>query len=377
MRRALELAAQGEGDTAPNPRVGAILVRGGEIVAEGWHQRYGGPHAEVNCLADAAAKGVAPSECVMYVTLEPCNHYGKTPPCSKAVYEAGIRKVFVGCADPNPHVEGGGADFLRERGVDVTVGVLERECLDMIADFRLWQATRRAYLILKMAATLDGKIAARTGHSAYVSCPASLARVQKLRRMCGAVLVGGGTFRTDDPRLTVRGKDGKPEGRQPLAVVATQSLPRAGEDRHLLRERPQETIFWTDAVSATSDAADGLREAGVRIWDLGPRGAMDFGLGLTRLRQECGCHHVLCEGGGGLAMSLLARDLMDEMRLFLAPKVLGDETAVSLFSGRALETMTEALRLRFAGVRPSGDDLLLTLRPAGDERFTLPEKPLE
>jgi len=363
MRRALELAARGRGATAPNPCVGAVLVRDGEIVAEGWHRRYGGPHAEVNCLADAAERGVDPSACEMYVTLEPCNHYGKTPPCSKAVYEAGVRRVYVGCADPNPNVEGGGAGFLRERGVDVTVGVLEDECRDMIAEFMLWKSAERPYVILKMASTLDGKIAAYTGHSAYVSCPASLGEVQRLRGLCGAVMVGGGTFRTDDPRLTVRDGDGKPAGRQPLAVAATRRLPLPGEDSYLVRERPLETIFFTDEKSARSDAAEALRAAGVRVWDLGPAGSMDLELGLARLRRECGCHHVLCEGGGGLAMSLLMRGLVDETVLFLAPKVLGDANGVSVFSGRTVEEMTQALRLRFAGVRQSGDDLMLTLRP--------------
>jgi len=363
MRRALEFAARGKGTTAPNPCVGALLVREGEVVAEGWHERCGGPHAEVNCLRHAAERGVDPASCDMYVTLEPCNHYGKTPPCSKAVFEAGIRRVFIGCADPNPDVTGGGAAFLRENGVEVIKGVLERECLDMIADFRLWKGTDRTYNILKMAATLDGKIAARTGHSAWVSCEASRQGVQALRAMAGAVLVGGGTFRQDDPRLTVRDADGTPAGAQPLAVVATSRLPGPGENRHLLRERPDQTIFWTNASSAESDAADALRSLGVRVWALGPRGALDFAQGFARLRSEAGCHYAVCEGGGGLAMSLLEQGMVDEFRLYLAPKVVGDRDAISLFSGREIADMGQALCLRFAGVSPSGDDLLVTLRP--------------
>ncbi|MFZ5428282.1 MAG: bifunctional diaminohydroxyphosphoribosylaminopyrimidine deaminase/5-amino-6-(5-phosphoribosylamino)uracil reductase RibD [Thermodesulfobacteriota bacterium] len=364
MARALELAGQGKGGTAPNPCVGAVLVRDGLIVAEGWHQRYGGPHAEVNCIADARAKGVDASSCTLYVTLEPCNHHGKTPPCTKAVLDAGIKSVMVGCADPNPRVEGGGTAFLRSRGVGVTEGVMERACQDMIADFMTWQFTGRTYNILKMAATLDGRIAARTGHSAWVSCPESRAAVHDLRSRVDAVVVGGATLRHDDPQLTVR-IEGREINKQPLAVVVTSLLPEPGAPLKLLRDRPGQTIFWTDAANAASVRAEALREMGVRVWEL-PASAgerLDLAAGFSRLRAGAGCHSVLCEGGGRLALSLLRQGLMDEFRYFLAPKVLGDAEGVPVFCGDVLESMKDATPLRLAALDQTGQDLMLTYRP--------------
>jgi len=364
MARAIELARRGKGRTAPNPCVGAVLERAGEIVAEGWHQRCGGPHAEVNCLADAAAKGVDPAGCTLHVTLEPCNHHGRTPPCTRAVLEAGIRRVVVGCEDPNPHVEGGGADFLRERGVDVAVGVLEGQCRDLIADFRIWRFTARTYNILKMAATLDGRIASRSGRAAWVSCPESRALVHDLRARVDAVVVGGGTLRKDDPRLTARLEGRSPE-RQPLAVVVTSLLPEPGAHLSLLRERPCDTVFWTDEASAASTRAEALRDAGVRVWDLpvleGER--LDLRAGFERLRAQADCHATLCEGGGRLALSLARQGVMDEFLYILAPKILGDEQGVPVFAGGPALDMEQAQVLRLADSRPVGQDLLLTYRP--------------
>ncbi len=173
------------------------------MLAGGWHRRYGGPHAEPECLADARAKGVDPAGCTLYVTLEPCNHHGKTPPCTRAILEAGVREVVVGTADPNP-VAGGGADFLRANGVAVRLGVEEALCRELIADFLVWQRTDRPYVYLKLASTLDGRIATRTGHSRWISGPESRAAVHALRARCQAVIVGGGPLRADAPRLPVR-----------------------------------------------------------------------------------------------------------------------------------------------------------------------------
>jgi len=371
MARALELAARGKGRAAPNPCVGAVLVRNGDVVAEGWHERFGDPHAEVNCLADAREKGVNPKGCTLYVTLEPCNHQGKTPPCTKAVLLAGIGKVVVGCADPNARVKGGGADFLRSKGVDVVVGVLERQCQDMIADFTVWQFTDRTYNILKMAATLDGRIAARDAKPARVSGSQSREMAHRMRERVDAVIVGGGTLRQDDPRLTAR-PGGILAQKQPLAVVVTSRLPDKGKILTLLDERPRETIFWTSGEAAGQANADALRSAGVRVWGLpglpGPGNGLDLAHGFTRLRSETSCLTCLCEGGGRLAFSLLEQGVMDEFQYVLAPKVLGDEKGVPVFcgppGGRSGPSMEGALRLRLCAARESGPDLVLTYRPA-------------
>lgn len=363
MARAVALAIRGKGATAPNPCVGAVLVRDGLIVAEGWHRRAGEPHAEVNCLADARAKGVDPAVCTLYVTLEPCNHHGKTPPCTQAVLTAGVRSVVVGCADPNPTVEGGGAAFLRLHGLDVRVGVLEQECLDLIADFTTWQFTHRTYNLLKMAATLDGRIATSTGHSSFVSGSKSRDAVHALRTQVDAVIVGGGTLRKDNPQLTAR-PGGITAVRQPMAVVVTSLLPEPGANIFLMRERAEQTIIWTNAPSAASARAVALQDHGVRIWELPSTGEqLDLRPGFARLRQEAGCHTTLCEGGGRLAFSFLEQGLVDEFRYFLAPKVLGDSKGIPVFAGRTALRMDQTIGLRLSDTRMSGEDIQLTYRP--------------
>jgi len=364
MLRAVALARRGRGATAPNPCVGALLAQGGEVLARGWHTACGAPHAEVECLADARNKGVDPASCDLYVTLEPCNHHGRTPPCTEAVLAAGIRRVFVGAADPNTTVAGGGITRLREAGVEVVENVAGQACRDLIADFRVWNETDRPYVHVKLAATLDGRIATRTGHSKWITGPESRACVHALRADCGAVMVGGETFRADDPQLTARPDDDTPV-KQPLAVVVTSRLPKAGDDYHLLRERPADTIFWTTAQAAASDAAEALRTLGCAVWDLEPGqgGGLNLAQGLTRLRAERTVRRVLCEGGGRLALSLLDAGRMDEFWLFIAPRILGDEAARPLFAGRAPETMDQALDLRVAQTSRHGDDVRLVLRP--------------
>ncbi len=225
MREAIALALMGRFDVAPNPCVGAVLMRDGSIVASGFHQRFGEAHAEVNAIADATAKGINPARCTLVVTLEPCNHYGKTPPCTDAVLAAGIRRVVVGSPDPTAKASGG-MQKLRDSGVEVISGVLRCECDDLIADFLTWQTTDLPYTILKLASTLDGRIATRTGHSRWISCEETRRLVHTVRRHAGALLVGGNTFYHDDPQLTCRPEPDEPlVERQPLAVVVTSRLP--------------------------------------------------------------------------------------------------------------------------------------------------------
>jgi len=374
MLRAARLALRGRGRTAPNPCVGAVLAHNEQIVAEGWHKAFGGPHAEVECLADARSKGVDPSACTLYVTLEPCSHQGKTPPCTRAILEAGITRVVIGCLDPNPHVAGGGAEVLRAAGVEVVLGVQKVLCQDLIDEFRIWQTTKRPYSILKMASTLDGKIAARGGRPQAVSCPESQADVHLLRAEVQAVIVGGNTFYGDNPQLTCRlDADGLPTGYcQPLAVVVTSTLPKAYSTFNLLRQRPEQVLFWTSEYSAKIPLADELRERGTLIWGLpelrggklpGNGEGLDFAGAFARLRAEFGCYRTLCEGGGQLALSLARQDLVDEFVLYLAPRVLGDAEGKSLFAGGAVQSMDETLNFRLAVAASCGEDLKLTYKP--------------
>jgi diaminohydroxyphosphoribosylaminopyrimidine deaminase/5-amino-6-(5-phosphoribosylamino)uracil reductase len=368
MDEAIRLAENGRWKTAPNPTVGAVLARDGCIVARGWHEACGGIHAEIACLEDAARNGVNPADCTLVVTLEPCNHQGKTPPCTEAVLAAGIRRVVVGLPDPNP-VAAGGIACLREAGARVDVGVREDACRELVADFFVWQQAGRPFVILKLAGTLDGRIATRSGHSRWVSGAASRARVHALRaavgRSGGAVLVGGNTLVADNPLLTARPDDGTDVARQPLAASVISRLPAAGGLR-LVKERPTETILFSTAAAAASPVAAELRRQGVRVVGVAPWGSkagLDLGAVLAHL-YEAGCFYVLCEGGGRLGLSLLEADLADEFHLHLAPKVLGDEAARPLFCGREAPTMREAINLRIARMDSCGGDCHLTLRPA-------------
>ena len=364
MLHAIRLAEKGRWTACPNPTVGAVLVRNNEIVAEGWHHAAGQPHAEVECLRDAAAKGVNPAECSLLVTLEPCNHYGKTPPCSEAVIAAGIKHVIIGMRDPNP-VAGGGLERLQAAGVHTEAGLCARECEDLTADFRCWQK-KRPYVILKMASTLDGRIATRTGHSQWISAPESRASVHELRKnaaRCGAaVFIGGGTFRADNPSLTVRTEGYT--GVQPAACVVSSRLPAPDADYKLLRERPLDTIFLSSPAAAASSTAAALRKNGVRVIALEQMlQKTSFLPVFHQLYEEYGFHYIICEGGGKLALSLLNEGLVDEFRLHLAPLILGDNEAKPLFDGLSPMTLDEGLGMRITDTKYCGQDIHLTLRP--------------
>jgi diaminohydroxyphosphoribosylaminopyrimidine deaminase / 5-amino-6-(5-phosphoribosylamino)uracil reductase len=366
MARALELAARGRSVTTPNPKVGAVLVRDGAIVAEGWHKVFGGPHAEVECLRQAEERGIDPAGATMYVTLEPCNHFGKTPPCSRTLLEAGLARIVIGCLDPNPEA-GGGAALLAQGGVDVVVGVLERECRDAIADFVVWKTKGRPFVTVKLAMTLDGRIATQTGDSSWVSGEASRARVHAMRAETQAVMIGGGTLWTDNPRLTHRLVDSPlAQNPQPLAVLVTRRPPAADAPLAILRDRPGQCVILTGEAWAASNTATPLTDLGVRVWGLPEAGDGNLDLlpGLRRLRQEAGVYTLLCEGGGGLAGSILAQELMDELVVFYAPKILADAESISGFSGLTAQRMTDAVKLRFLSVAPIGEDIMVVARPA-------------
>ncbi|MDR0338837.1 MAG: bifunctional diaminohydroxyphosphoribosylaminopyrimidine deaminase/5-amino-6-(5-phosphoribosylamino)uracil reductase RibD [Desulfovibrio sp.] len=379
MLKAVALAGQARWKTFPNPTVGALLVKDGVVAASGMHKGAGLPHAEIEALEDARNKGVNPAECVMVVTLEPCRHHGRTPPCTDAIIAAGIRHVVIGVQDPNPDAAGG-AEVLRAAGVQVEMGAAQEECLDLIDDFITWQASRLPYTLLKLAATMDGRIASRSGHSKWISSAETRNRAHYLRRHMQAIIVGGNTFYQDDPQLTCRispedDPDMDPCAEQPLAVVVTSRLPEAGQPLYLLKNRAASTIFWTTVAAAASPKAEALRRMGIRVLGLpseaktntrgfGMRAELDVTEGFMHLREELGCHYVLCEGGGRLGLSLLDKGLAREFHLHLAPKILGDNQAIPLFDGRTPLNVEQALQLRITDAAPSGSDIVITMRPA-------------
>ncbi|MFO8033308.1 MAG: bifunctional diaminohydroxyphosphoribosylaminopyrimidine deaminase/5-amino-6-(5-phosphoribosylamino)uracil reductase RibD [Desulfohalobiaceae bacterium] len=367
MLQAVELAKQAWGQTAPNPCVGALLLQEGRVLAQGWHKGPGMPHAEVEALQQAALQPeFRPEKCALFVTLEPCNHYGRTPPCTQAILQYGIKQVIVGCRDPNPGVQGQGAQHLQARGVRVQTGIAVQACQDLIADFVLWQQEKRPFVLLKLASTLDGRIGLKGGRPVRISGEKAREEVHILRSRVQAVLVGKNTFYQDNPSLDCRLGD-QGQQAQPLAVVISRSLPEIGAGYRLLENRPQQTIFLTDEQAVASARAEELRGLGVRIWGLDRQGsALDVRPGLQRLFTELGCYYLLCEGGGRLGLELMQKALADELHLILAPKVLGDEEAVPVLSGRRIQDMQQCLRWRFVRQKALDQDLGLCLRPAGD-----------
>lgn len=373
MLHALELAEKGRWKTAPNPTVGAVLVRDNKIVAEGWHKGYGQNHAEIECLNDAQAKGIDPSLCTLVVTLEPCDHYGKTPPCTEAIIKAGIKHVVIGVRDGTEKARGG-IEKLKEHSIKIDYPVEEKACTEAIADFHCWQNKKRSYLILKLASTLDGCIATRTGHSKWISCEQSRKTVHELRNhvgLCGgASLIGGQTFRKDNPQLTTRVEHG--DFKSPISCVITSRLPSGDDDYNLLKDRPNETIFFTGAAVAASPTAARLQEYGVRVVSIQPlaenmsknnqTNILDMNLALQYLYEKLNCPYVLCEGGGTTALALLEQGLVDEFKLHMAPYIFGDDKAYHLFRGYSPSYIDDAIKMRTVSTTICGDDVHITLR---------------
>jgi len=350
MRLALEEAARGLGRTAPNPAVGAVLVRAGRVVGRGHHARAGGPHAEIVALGRAGARARGAD---LYTTLEPCDHEGRTPPCTRALVAAGVRRVFVGSRDPNPLVNGKGTARLRRAGIEVVAGPLQEACDALNAPWFRFIASGRPFVTLKLATTLDGRIATAAGDSRWVSGPEGRAWVHRLRDRVDAVLVGRGTARADDPRLTCRLPGGG--GHDPLRVVLDSGL-RLPPTLRLFRQR-------SAARTLVLHAARRVRLLGPRV-DLercarGP-GGLDLEAVLAALAGR-GVVHLLVEGGAAVAASFLAAGLVDRLALVLAPRVLGGGLSWSGATGPA--RMSGALRLRDLTVEWLGADLLVQGTP--------------
>ncbi len=356
MKRALRLARRGR--TSPNPMVGAVVVRDGRVVGEGFHPKAGEPHAEVFALRSAGdlARGAD-----LYVTLEPCCHEGKTGPCTEAVIGAGIRKVCAAMVDPYPEVAGKGIERLREAGVEVEVGLLESEARELNRGFIKCVTCGRPFVLWKAAMTLDGKIATRTGDSRWVSGEASRARVHRLRAQSDAIMVGIGTVLADDPSLTVRtnrqgARDARNAHNQPIRIVVD-SEGRVPADAKVLNGEAA-TIVVTKRTAPEANL-DKLWSAGVRV--LGVKdidGRIDLGYLLGEL-GKMGVQNVLLEGGGELAASMIAAGLVDRGLIFVAPKIAGGRDAKSPVEGDGIELMADALATSKPKVRRFGDDVAL------------------
>ena len=353
MRQALELASGGTGYVSPNPLVGCVIVNHGQVVGRGYHQRFGGPHAEVHALQDAGARARG---AVLYVTLEPCCHTGKTPPCVEAVLQAGIGRVVMALRDPNPRVAGGGLARLQAAGVPVTLGVCEAEARQLNEAFLKYITTQRPFVTLKCAITLDGKIATCTGASRWITGEAARHEVHRLRHAVDAIMVGIGTVLQDDPLLTTRLPDR--QGVNPLRVVVDSTL-RLPCEAQVVAVTPDCRTLVATTARAAEDRQRHLRDRGVEIVCLP---AYDDGrVHLDALLQhlgERGIASVLVEGGATLSAACIQSRLVDKVLFFVAPKIIGGD-GVSVIGPCGVQTMEQAIRLHALRGQPVGEDFLL------------------
>ncbi len=346
MRRCIDLAQRALGKTAPNPLVGSVIVKEGKIISEGFHPGAGHPHAEVFALQGA---GEQAQGATIYVNLEPCNHYGRTPPCSEALIAAGVAKVVVGMVDADPRVSGGGIDRLRSAGIEVVVGVEEKACRKLNEAFLHRVIYHRPFGILKYAMTLDGKIATTTGHSTWITSPEARHEVHTLRAVCDAVIVGGNTVRQDNPQLTSHHTGTQ----NPLRVVMTRTLDLP-ESAHLWEVSEAPTLVLTQ-TGANPDMQQRLLNKGVEVIEIDPlvpATAMEY-LYQRELLS------VLWECGGLLAARAIADGAVQKILAFIAPKIVGGQSAPSPVGNLGLTSMGDALTLDRVTWRTIGTDCLV------------------
>ncbi len=351
MQLALELAAGAVGRTSPNPPVGAVVVRDGQIVGRGYHPAAGKPHAEIYALRDA---GAAAGNADLYVTLEPCAHQGRTGPCTEAIISAGIARVWVGTLDPNPQVSGRGVKQLEAAGITVTTGVLEADCRQLIAPFAKQITSGLPFVTLKMAMTLDGQTATSTGDSQWISNEQSRLHVQQMRDHADAIMVGVGTVLADNPQLTAR----IPDGKDPIRVVidSTLSIP---ETARVFNPASSAGVIVVTTGQADSGKLKAIEKAGAEIITVPDK---DGRVDLQKAMQELGARNIqsiLLEGGATLAADALASGVVDRAAVFIAPKLLGGNDGKAVLTGAGCTRLNEALRLQDIRVRRFADDILI------------------
>ncbi len=360
MARALVLAARGLGFVEPNPMVGCVIVRDGEIVGEGYHERFGAPHAEVNALRAAGKRAAGAT---VYVTLEPCCHHGKTPPCTDALVRAGVKRVVIAAQDPFPQVAGQGVLELRAAGIQCDLGTRAADANWLLAPYRKLMTNGRPWIIAKWAMTLDGKLATRTGDSQWISSEASRAAVHRLRGRVDAVLVGSGTAHCDNPLLTARPVD-RADIKRVATRVVVDSVASLSRESRLVQTAADVPVLLAAAHAAPADACRQLTDAGVEVLQL-PGGAHDARL--EALFDELGRRRmtsVLVEGGSRLFGTLLDMRTIDEVHVFVAPKLSGGEAAPSPVGGGGIERMAHALRLADISIEEMEGDVYVHGRVA-------------
>ncbi len=357
MKRALELAKLGEGKTSPNPMVGAVVVKNGEIVGEGYHQEYGGPHAEVFALEEAGKKAVGAD---IYVTLEPCSHYGKTPPCAQKLIDTGIKKAVVAMVDPNPEVSGRGIEMLREAGIKVELGLLKNEAQKLNEIFLKYIQSDYPFVFLKKAQTLDGYIASKTGDSKWITNSAARLEGHKLRHRIDAIMVGIGTVLADDPSLTAR-LDTR-EGIDPLRIILDPDLEIPINARIINQKSTAKTLI----ITAQNDEPDILAKK-ERLLKLKQVDIISFAAEnkyfdlreILKTLKKRKISSLLVEGGAKLSHTFLKENLVDKFYYFIAPKIYGGSDGIASFCGKGPKLMSDTVELKILEQKLLEDNILL------------------
>lgn len=373
MRRAIELAKKGGGYVHPNPLVGCVVVKDDEIIADGYHEKYGEFHAERNALTRCKTETKGAS---LYVTLEPCCHYGKTPPCTEIIIEKGIKKVFVGILDPNPLVAGKGVKILQDAGIEVEVGLCENEIREMNKVFLKYITTKRPYVIMKTAMTLDGKIAAYTGDSKWVTNEESRKKVHELRSELAGVVVGIGTVLADDPMLTCRLEGNH---HQPIRIVVDSNLRIPADSqlvktakeyrtivacRHFDRSEAERSEVEKSSLNVNKQKGflDSLQTLEMRGLEVIHCASKDGHVDINDLMAQLGAQGIdslLLEGGGTLNAAFLEAGCVDEVWAFIAPKIIGGEGAKTPVSGKGIDKMSDAVNLQNIDIQNINGDILI------------------
>lgn len=352
MSHALNLASRSSGRTSPNPMVGAVIVRDGQIVGEGWHMRAGTPHAEIHAINHAGKLAIGAT---IYVTLEPCSHYGRTGPCTDAIINAGITKVIVAMTDPNPLVAGRGIAQLRAAGIEVIDGVCSAEAAALNEVFIKWITTNLPFVILKTAMTLDGKTATRTGHSQWITGLEARTRVHQFRDKYDAILVGIGTALADDPELTTRLV---PSGKNPIRIIVD-SLARIPLNAKVITDGRAPTIIAV-TPAAPIEKIQALQAKGVEVLPVAGGGRTVDLRKLFELLGARGISSIFVEGGSTIGAALLEENLIDKIHCFVAPKIVGGTAAPGVIGGYGIDNLNEAILLESISSEFVGQDILIS-----------------
>ncbi len=363
MKKAIQLAQNATGRTSPNPLVGAIIVKNNEIIAEGWHKKAGTPHAEVNALNKAGDNAFGAT---MYVTLEPCSHHGRTPPCTNAIIASGIKKVVVAVLDPNPLVSGKGIAKLKKAGIEVVVNILKDQARQLNEVFFKWITTKMPFVVAKYAMTLDGKIATKTGHSQWISCEQSRTLVHKMRDVYDGIMVGIGTVIADNPSLTCRMTDGQNPSR-----IIVDSMCRIPKTANVLTDNLAPTYIAVTNLAAKEDIEYIEQNTNAKVIVTKHINNKVNLKALLSKFAENKITSILLEGGAILHGAMLQEGLVDKYKVFIAPKIIGGACAKSPIAGNDIDTMFQATNLHNVQYENIGNDILITAYTKGEKSCLL------